>query len=250
MRSSKLNSRNCVHCTRGMCAFGAGGSSPSPTQAGCVSAKEERTRRRLMQIEYRDSGDITKEDAVNTVNCVGVMGKGVALRFKKGQLQGLWRRPANTAEMQLGPIFTFETDAQTSLFGRVALYRSGTGGARCRMEYKDATRWRTPASIHSIAALGCGNGGLDWAEVRQHSGIFKTQVTLFEPGEERATRELLTSAILNVAIIILDMAKGYGWAPGSYGYEMVANVRRLTLTRSSTSTRCGGRATKSATGPA
>jgi nicotinamidase-related amidase len=29
------------------------------------------------------------------------------------------------------------------------------------------------------------------------------------------------------AVIILDMAKGYGWAPGSYGYEMVANVRRL-----------------------
>src|SRR5438552_18114253 len=29
------------------------------------------------------------------------------------------------------------------------------------------------------------------------------------------------------AVILLDMAKGYGWAPGSYGYELVANVRRL-----------------------
>jgi nicotinamidase-related amidase len=29
------------------------------------------------------------------------------------------------------------------------------------------------------------------------------------------------------AVIILDMAKGYGWAPGSHGYEMVAKVRRL-----------------------
>jgi nicotinamidase-related amidase len=29
------------------------------------------------------------------------------------------------------------------------------------------------------------------------------------------------------AVIILDMAKGYGWQPGSYGYEMVAEVRRL-----------------------
>jgi nicotinamidase-related amidase len=29
------------------------------------------------------------------------------------------------------------------------------------------------------------------------------------------------------AVIILDMAKGYGWEPGSYGYEMVANVRKL-----------------------
>ena len=30
---------------------------------------------------------------------------------------------------------------------------------------------------------------------------------------------------MNIAVIILDMAKGYGWAPGSYGYDMVANVR-------------------------
>jgi nicotinamidase-related amidase len=29
------------------------------------------------------------------------------------------------------------------------------------------------------------------------------------------------------AVIILDMIRGYGWLPGSYGYEMVANVRRL-----------------------
>ena len=29
------------------------------------------------------------------------------------------------------------------------------------------------------------------------------------------------------AVVILDMAKGYGWAPGSFGYEMVARVRRL-----------------------
>lgn len=31
----------------------------------------------------------------------------------------------------------------------------------------------------------------------------------------------------NVAVIILDMAKGYGWQPGSFGYDMVARVRRL-----------------------
>ncbi len=29
------------------------------------------------------------------------------------------------------------------------------------------------------------------------------------------------------AIIILDMAKGYGWEPGSYGYDMVERIRRL-----------------------
>ena len=28
-------------------------------------------------------------------------------------------------------------------------------------------------------------------------------------------------------VIILDMAKGYGWEPGSFGYDMVTNVRKL-----------------------
>ena len=28
-------------------------------------------------------------------------------------------------------------------------------------------------------------------------------------------------------VIILDMAKGYGWEPNSFGYDMVANVRKL-----------------------
>lgn len=32
---------------------------------------------------------------------------------------------------------------------------------------------------------------------------------------------------MSTAVIILDMAKGYGWQPGSYGYEMVERVRRL-----------------------
>jgi len=32
---------------------------------------------------------------------------------------------------------------------------------------------------------------------------------------------------VTAAVIILDMARGYGWEPGSFGYEMVARVRRL-----------------------
>ena len=32
---------------------------------------------------------------------------------------------------------------------------------------------------------------------------------------------------MSTAVIILDMAKGYGWKPGSFGHEMVANVRKL-----------------------
>jgi nicotinamidase-related amidase len=34
-------------------------------------------------------------------------------------------------------------------------------------------------------------------------------------------------AVRKPAVIILDMVKGYGWLPGSYGYDMVARVRKL-----------------------
>ena len=32
-------------------------------------------------------------------------------------------------------------------------------------------------------------------------------------------------------VIILDMANGYGWKPGSFGYDMVARVRHSKLPR-------------------
>jgi nicotinamidase-related amidase len=35
------------------------------------------------------------------------------------------------------------------------------------------------------------------------------------------------SDMSKTVVIILDMARGYGWRPGSFGYPMVANVRRL-----------------------
>jgi nicotinamidase-related amidase len=33
--------------------------------------------------------------------------------------------------------------------------------------------------------------------------------------------------VSKTAVIILDMARGYGWQPGTFGYDMVARVRRL-----------------------
>ncbi|MEA2639790.1 MAG: hypothetical protein QOF51_1184 [Chloroflexota bacterium] len=38
---------------------------------------------------------------------------------------------------------------------------------------------------------------------------------------------MVEEAVQKPAVIVLDMVKGYGWLPGSYGYEMVAKVRAL-----------------------
>lgn len=112
---------------------------------------------------------------VNTVNTVGVMGKGLALQFKH-------RYPDN---------FQAYTDACRRgdvRIGRVHVYdRQQTGPHRFIVNFPTKQHWRQPSDyrwirdglvdlrnmvdsygIESIAipALGCGNGGLDWGVVR------------------------------------------------------------------------------------
>ncbi|WP_294196905.1 macro domain-containing protein [uncultured Sphingomonas sp.] len=118
------------------------------------------------------------EAIVNTVNCVGVMGKGVALAFKK-------RWPANFK------VYKAACDAGTLVPGTVLTYEQhqlfGTGEPRFLVNFPTKLDWRDPSrlsyietgldaliadirrlGIRSIALppLGCGNGGLDWADVK------------------------------------------------------------------------------------
>lgn len=119
-------------------------------------------------------GDIFASDAqtlVNTVNCVGVMGKGVALEFKK-------RFPA-----------LFDDYAERCKRGQVRLgepYVFREGGGRLVLNFPTKGHWRSPSRLADIEAgldyfvehyagwgvtsvafppLGCGNGGLEWSEV-------------------------------------------------------------------------------------
>jgi O-acetyl-ADP-ribose deacetylase (regulator of RNase III)/uncharacterized protein YwgA len=119
-------------------------------------------------------GDLFKSQAhalVNTVNCVGVMGKGVAEQFKKrfpGMFEDYKRR----------------TDRKAVRLGEPYLYRDSTGVLIVNFPTKH--HWRSPSrladiergldylaahvtawGITSIALppLGCGNGGLEWSEV-------------------------------------------------------------------------------------
>ena len=64
-------------------------------------------------IEYR-SGDILKGDAealVNTVNCVGIMGRGIALQFKNAFPENFkaYAAACQREEVQPGRMFVFET---------------------------------------------------------------------------------------------------------------------------------------------
>src|SRR6266511_1812338 len=64
-------------------------------------------------------GDILKQDAealVNTVNCVGIMGRGVALQFKKAFPSNFkaYAAACRREEVQPGQMFVFETGQLTN----------------------------------------------------------------------------------------------------------------------------------------
>ena len=108
---------------------------------------------------------------VNAVNCVGVMGKGIALEFKK-------RYPAMYRD------YVEKCDAGEVKPGKPYVYENHDGTKILNFPTKD--HWRSPSKlsyvmdglewfvtnyesygISSIAfpALGCGNGGLTWKVV-------------------------------------------------------------------------------------
>ena len=64
-------------------------------------------------------GDILRADAealVNTVNCVGVMGRGIALQFKKAFPENFkaYASACKNEEVQPGRMFVFETGQLTN----------------------------------------------------------------------------------------------------------------------------------------
>ncbi|MDM0046930.1 macro domain-containing protein [Variovorax dokdonensis] len=119
-------------------------------------------------------GDMFKSDAqtlVNTVNCVGVMGKGVALKFKEhfpAMFDDYVRRCARK-EVKLGEPYVYEdlSGAKIVNFPTKDHWRSASRLVDIDRGLTYLARHYEQWGIKSLAMppLGCGNGGLEWAEV-------------------------------------------------------------------------------------
>ena len=119
-------------------------------------------------------GDIFKSPAqviVNTVNTVGVMGKGIALEFKKRypDMFQAYRDICDKRKLKTGSLMLYyEPDHWVLLFPTKENWRNPS-----RMEYIEAglakfCRTYAEKGITSVAfpKLGCGNGELNWSEVQ------------------------------------------------------------------------------------
>lgn len=143
-------------------------------------------------------GDILKADAealVNTVNCVGIMGRGLAAQFKRAYAKNfsVYQTACKRHEVQPGRMLIVETGQLANPHWVINFPTKRHWRAQSRIEdietglaalVTDVRR----LGITSIAVppLGCGLGGLDWPDVRpriEHAFAAFPDVTvlLFEP---------------------------------------------------------------------
>jgi O-acetyl-ADP-ribose deacetylase (regulator of RNase III) len=151
----------------------------------------------MAMIEYR-TGDILRADAealVNTVNCVGIMGRGIALQFKNTYPANFRAYEAACAreEVQPGRMFVFETGYLGNPKYIVNFPTKRHWRGKSRIEDIDAglkaliqeIRARRIRSI-ALPPLGSGLGGLDWRDVRARieaslRDLADVHVIVFEP---------------------------------------------------------------------
>ncbi|SIS99254.1 type II toxin-antitoxin system antitoxin DNA ADP-ribosyl glycohydrolase DarG [Insolitispirillum peregrinum] len=172
--------------------------------------------------------DTQAEALVNTVNTVGVMGKGIALMFKERFPENfrLYASACKSGGVQVGKMFITEVNE--------------LGGPRWIFNFPTKQHWRTPSrmewivnglqdlraaliekNIKSVAIppLGAGNGGLRWEEVRpaieSALGDMPLDIMVFEPTQKyqnvakRAGVEKLTPA----RALIAELVRSY-WISG------------------------------------
>ena len=139
--------------------------------------------------------DADVEAVVNTVNTVGVMGKGIALMFKEAFLENFkeYELACKRNEVQVGRMFVTE--------------RQQLMGPKWVINFPTKKNWQDPSEMEwiidglrdlrkvieekgicsvALPPLGCGSGGLDWPDVRQKieealGSLPDVEVIVYEP---------------------------------------------------------------------
>ena len=175
-------------------------------------------------------GNLLKADVealVNTVNCVGYMGKGIALQFKKAVPENFaaYSQACKAGQVVPGKIFIYKpVDALLTApyiinFPTKRHWRNTSRMEDIESGLVDLVEQVKVLGIKSIAIppLGCGLGGLDWSEVRPRivqafSHLPEVEVLLYEPrGAPAAEAQIINTLKPEMtraqALLILLMAQ-------------------------------------------
>jgi len=149
----------------------------------------------MIEITHGNILRIEAEALVNTVNCVGFMGKGIALQFKKAYPDNYdaYKKACDAGEMKPGHMFIFETWSMINpkYVINFPTKRHWKGNSRLD-DIKDGLKAlvedvkRLGMRSIAIPPLGCGLGGLQWQVVRPmienaFAELPAVKVFLYEP---------------------------------------------------------------------
>lgn len=154
--------------------------------------------RRIKMITFKGNGNLLDENVealVNTVNCVGIMGKGIALQFKQAFPQNFkeYEKACKSNGVNIGKMFVFSTGALFDVKHIINFPTKKHWKEKSKIEYikkglDDLYHIIIQNEIKSIAIppLGCGNGGLDWKIVKpliveKLSKLSDTEIIIYEP---------------------------------------------------------------------
>jgi len=170
-------------------------------------------------IEYKRGNllEAEVEGLVNTVNEVGVMGKGIALMFREAFPESAkeYENACARHEVRVGRIFVTENRALVGPrwilhFPTKKHWRQPSRLEWVREGLKDLVRVVREKKIRTLALppLGCGAGGLDWSQVRREI-------------------EAALASIPEVEAIVFEPTDRYQNAPKRHGVEELTPARAL-----------------------
>ena len=178
-------------------------------------------------IEYT-KGNLLEADVdalVNTVNTVGIMGKGIALMFKEAFPDNYraYAEACKNQQVQTGQMFVTE--------------RNDLMGPRWIINFPTKQHWRTKTKLEwidsglqdlrkviadkgiqsiAIPPLGSGNGGLDWKTVKPRieealGNLTDVRVVLFEPTAQyqNVTRRKGVEKLTPPRALIAELVRRY-----------------------------------------
>lgn len=137
------------------------------------------------------------EALVNTVNTVGVMGKGIALQFREkfDENYKIYKKAAEEKKIKTGEVFIVPTNRMDRVKWIINFPTKKHWRNASKIEYIetgliDLIKKVKELDIKSIAMppLGCGNGGLDWDIVKpmileKFKELPAVKVVLYEPSD-------------------------------------------------------------------
>lgn len=168
------------------------------------------------------------EALVNTVNTVGVMGKGIALMFKERFAENFRRyaaackaREVQTGKMFVTPVHELDGPRWIVNFPTKQHWRSPSRLEWVQEGLQDLRRFLLEQHIQSVAIppLGAGNGGLEWAKVReqitQTLGDLDIEILVFEPTSqyENVAKRTGVEKLTPARALIAELVRRY-WVLG------------------------------------